>query len=67
MPSLAKDIRALVAEAERQGATIRVGRRMHYKVRCPNGQTVTISATPSHRGALRSIRRDLRVVGGLDF
>jgi hypothetical protein len=59
---LRKEVKKLVREAQRQGCTVRTGRRPHYKLTCPGG-TVTLSSSPSSQGAIKNMRADLRRVG----
>ena len=58
-----KQIKALLADLERQGATIKATSRNGWQVLCPNGGIVTIHATPSDHRALLNLKSELRKRG----
>jgi len=60
--SMAKDVRKIIRQAEKQGCTIWKGRK-HYKVRCPEGSQFSISSTPSTPWAILKIRQDFEKRG----
>lgn len=64
-----KDVEQLLDRIREQGFEVRLGGSGHYVVTAPDGQTVSVSATPSGgrgrsltntRAALRRIGADLR-------
>ena len=60
--SLKKDVKKLLKDAESQGCII-IRAKRHYKVRCPSGQQIVVSASPSDHRVLHKIRRDFRKAG----
>ena len=61
-----KDLRKLLAEAERQGCSVRLTTSRHVRV-TRNGVSVSMSSTPSHKFALRKVQSDLRRYLGLNI
>lgn len=57
-----REVDELVAIAVLQGWSSKLGGR-HYMLRGPDGQTVTVSKTPSDWRAVKNIRADLRRAG----
>lgn len=55
-----KDLKKILREAEINGWVFEK-RRTHIKGKHPNGQTVTISISPSDYRALKNIQRDLKL------
>jgi hypothetical protein len=55
-----KDLKWLLREAEAEGWMFEK-RERHIRGKHPNGQTATISISPSDRRALMNIKRDLKV------
>lgn len=59
-----KDTRKVLAEAERQGFTVRITRKGHAQVRDADGQVVAVfSGTASDVRAIRNGIADLRRAG----
>jgi hypothetical protein len=53
--SLKKDLKTLLAEAEKQGWTVKLAKSGHYKLYAPDGENiVTVGSTPSDRRTLRN-------------
>lgn len=51
--SLKKDLKAILAEAEKQGWRVELQKGGHYKLYSPDGQgIVTVGSTPSDRRSL---------------
>lgn len=57
-----RDLRDLLAEAEKDGCTVERRRNGHLRINTPNGP-VFCSSTPSDFRAVHKIRRDLRAKG----
>jgi predicted RNA binding protein YcfA (HicA-like mRNA interferase family) len=55
-----KDLKKLLKDAEGVGWVFTMN-KAHIKGRHPNGQTTTISRTPSDWRVLKNIQRDLRI------
>lgn len=55
-----KALRKLLRDAETRGWVFSRGTR-HIKGKHPNGQTATISVSPSDHRALKNIERDLKL------
>lgn len=62
-----KEQAELLRRAESLGARVFDRGRGHLKVFTPNGATVICSRTASDRRSHLNLRRDLRVIGGLDL
>jgi hypothetical protein len=60
--SVRKDLDALLARAQQQGAEVTFTKNSHRRVSF-NGHTTVVSVTPSHGGALIKARRDLKRMG----
>jgi hypothetical protein len=61
-----REVRQLIREIESLGAVVTT-RRRHYRIKCPNGALVFMSATPSDYRAIKNARSDLRRIGGLQI
>lgn len=58
-----KDIGALLDKVREQNFTVRLAKSGHFRVTSPDGETVTVSASPRSPRALRDVRADLRRLG----
>jgi hypothetical protein len=59
-----KDLRRVLAAAERQGWRVELGRHGHYKLYPPNGMAVVpTGSTPSAPSALRNLIGQMRRCG----
>lgn len=57
-----KEVRELIEQAILMGCLVSGGGDKHYKVRCPNGQSVVIGASPNKAG-VRDAKAHLRRQG----
>lgn len=62
-----KEQAELLRRAESLGAHVFDRGRGHLRVFTPNGATIFCSRSASDRRAHLNLRRDLRVIGGLDL
>jgi predicted RNA binding protein YcfA (HicA-like mRNA interferase family) len=59
--SLKKELKEILAEAERQGWTVKLTRGGHYKLYAPDGKTiVTTGSTPSSPSSLLKLVSRMR-------
>lgn len=61
-----KDIRSLIAKAEKQGCQVKRTRGSHIRV-SRDGKSVTLASTTSHSRTISNARADLKRVLGLDL
>ena len=62
-----RDIGKVLRAARRHGVEIASTGKSHIRLYCPNGATITCSASPSDTHAWKNVVRDLRRYGNIDL
>ena len=62
MAGLGSAVRSIIKGLEGQGARV-VKKKAGWQIMCPNGEIVTLHATPSDHRALRNARSHIRRAG----